>query len=532
MQAYISAMINQEVHAANHMKKIKESEVERSRAAINLALKALRKRHALEEGAHGPAFAALSRPCDSQAEIWKEKAEAKDQELQQFYRSNAKLSEQLVQEISECRNLKTSVQEKDALIQKLQSDLRSLSEKLEGLAGTLEEKTKALEISISENEELRKESANMLDRIKKLEVDNAMLLDRLMLHKMQESERLNEINALYEDLKDRARANSLEKSAQQHADGVVRRSESGIESYIESIVPSSERHTVFAHEGGCVALCFQHNSDKLLTGGQDKLVKIWDANYSTLLSTLHGCLGSVLDIAVSGDNKYVLGASSDHKLYFWEIQSGRTRHTLTGHSEKVCATDISKLSNKQAVSAAHDRTIKVWDLNRGYVANTVICHSNCNAVSLTADGQHIYSGHVDGNLRCWDTRSGKLITEVAAHPSSITSVSLSHNCNYILTSGRDNLHNLFDVRTLEVCATFRTQGFKVASNWSRSCISADENKIAAGSADGVVYVWSRNSGAILNSMRGQSAPVLSCIWSDLGKLLVSADKNGYIHIWS
>ncbi|KAL5998271.1 hypothetical protein ACLOJK_009210 [Asimina triloba] len=39
---------------------------EQAKAAIEHALRALRKRHRLEEGAHGPAYAALSRPIASQ----------------------------------------------------------------------------------------------------------------------------------------------------------------------------------------------------------------------------------------------------------------------------------------------------------------------------------------------------------------------------------------------------------------------------------------------------------------------------------
>lgn len=76
---------------------------------------------------------------------------------------------------------------------------------------------------------------------------------------------------------------------------------------------------------------------------------------------------------------------------------------------------------------------------------------------------------------------------MAAHSLAVTSVSLSRKGNMILTSGRDNLHNLLDIRTFEVCGTLRTIENKVASNWSRSCISADDNYFAAGSADGSVH---------------------------------------------
>lgn len=151
------------------------------------------------------------------------------------------------------------------------------------------------------------------------------------------------------------------------------------------------------------------------------------------------------------------------------MNSGRIRHTLMGHCEKVCAVDVSKISSWHVVSADYDRTIKVWDLQKGYCTNTIIFHSNCNTLCFTMDGYTVCSGHVDGNLCLWDIQTGKLIHEVTARSLSVTSISMSGNGNMLLTSGRDNLHNLFDTRTLEVCTTLRASGNRVASNWSRSC---------------------------------------------------------------
>ncbi|GMH16752.1 hypothetical protein Nepgr_018593 [Nepenthes gracilis] len=259
---------------------------------------------------------------------------------------------------------------------------------------------------------------------------------------------------------------------------------------------------------------------------------MWDTNTGSLSRTLYGCLGSVLDLTVTHDNKTVIAASSSNNLYVWELSSGRIRHTLTGHTDKVCAVDVSKVSSHHVVSSAYDRSIKAWDLNKGYCINTIIFPSNCNAVCYGVDGRTICSGHVDGNLRLWDMETGKLASEVAAHSLGVTSISLSRNGNTLLTTGRDNLHNLFDIRTLEVCGTLRASGNKVASNWSRSCISPDDNYVAAGSADGSVYIWSIHQADIVGALKEHGASVLCCSWSGLGKPLATSDKNGVICTWT
>lgn len=115
---------------------------ERSRLAIRQAVKALKKRHALEEGAHTPAMSALSRTFESQGEVWKEKSESLELELQQCYKAQSRLSEQLLEDVSECRKLKAQNQEKDVLINRLDSELHSARERAEQLEGMLEKKIK------------------------------------------------------------------------------------------------------------------------------------------------------------------------------------------------------------------------------------------------------------------------------------------------------------------------------------------------------------------------------------------------------
>lgn len=499
--------------------------------AIKHAIKALRKRHLVEEGAHAPAITAISRPLVYQGSEWKEKSENLELELQQCYKAQSRLSEQLVVEVAECRAAKASIQEKETTINEFQEEVAQLRDECSELKALLDEKTKALELVTSENLELKKQLEEMILKAKNAEAENKMLVDRWMLQKMQDAERLNEVNALYEDMLDQFKASGIQQLARQQVDGVVRQSEEGAEYFVESTIPTACENRIHAHDGGCASILFEYNSGKLISGGQDRSIKIWDASTGSLSHTLYGCLGSVLDLTTTHDNKTIIAASSSNNLYVWDVASGRIRHTLTGHTDKVCAVDVSKISSRHVVSAAYDRTIKAWDLHKGYCTNTIIFPSNCNTVCFSMDGRTICSGHVDGNLRLWDIQTGKLLSEVAAHSLAVTSISLSRNGNTILTSGRDNLHNLFDMRTLELCGTLRGSGNRMASNWSRSCISPDDNYVAAGSADGSVHIWSIQKGDIVQTLKEHGASVLCCNWSGLGKPLATSDKNGVICTW-
>ncbi|EHA8588656.1 Autophagy-related protein 16 [Cocos nucifera] len=379
---------------------------------------------------------------------WKKKAKNLELEPQQCFRARARLSEQLVVEVAECRNSKAVVQEKEELVSNLQDESTELRDENSQLKKDLEEMTKVGDLLISENKLVKAQLEEVMLKLKDAEAENKKLIDRWMLEKMKDAEKLNEANALHEDMMQRFKVSSIEQLARQQVDGVIRRSEA---EYVE--------------------------------------------------------FGDQLFLL------FVIAASSSNNMYVWDVSSSHIRHTLTSHTDKVCTMDASKASSRNVVSAAYDHTVKIWNLQKGYYINTIILMSNCNAVSYNMDGLTICSDHVDGNLRLWDSRTGKLISEVAAHSQVVTSIYVSRSGNLVLTSGRDNLHNLFDVITLEVCRTFRANGNRVASNWSRSCISVDENYVAAGSADGSIHVWSRLKADTPSILEGHSLPILSCSWS-------------------
>lgn len=500
--------------------------------AIVQACRAMKRRHKLEEGAYAPAIAVISQVLNSQVALeLEENVKSLQLQLNQSYQKHSQVSEKLVQEVTESQSLRTQLAEKEASITQLQENLTAEKATLLQIETDAKETKSALETTAAEVQELRMHVAELEAKINDLKVENNMLIERWMKQKMQDAERLNEANAMYEDMMEKVKAGQLQELARAQVDGIVRHSEAGAEDYVESGLPSSVKHVIRAHDVMCSTVKFERGGKSIFSGGHDRVVKSWNVSSGACVSTLRGCLGSVLDLSMSFDSNVVIAACSDHKLHLWETQTGRMRHTLTGHTEKVVSVDVSKTSNRRAVSAAYDRSMKTWDMQTGYVTSTLICYSNCNAVALTMNGEVLCSGHMDGNLRLWDIRTGKQSSEVVAHNQGITSVSVSKNGHTMLTSGRDNVHNLIDVRTLEVQASFRAPGLVVATNWSRSCLSPDERYVAAGGTDGSVVVWNRYAKDSTVTLKGHASAVLACTWSDQGRPLVTADKSGCVIVW-
>ncbi|KAJ3326340.1 hypothetical protein HDV06_000216 [Boothiomyces sp. JEL0866] len=117
--------------------------------------------------------------------------------------------------------------------------------------------------------------------------------------------------------------------------------------------------------------------------------------------------------------------------------------------------------------------------------------SSCNDLAmLTPDGSLIASGHLDNNLRIWDSKSGKSVKEISGiHFGQITSVQVSSDYRKVMTTSRDNTIKIMDTRMFMTLSTCMALGYKVHSNWSKSCFSSDGSYVASGSSDGSIYIW-------------------------------------------
>ena len=65
------------------------------------------------------------------------------------------------------------------------------------------------------------------------------------------------------------------------------------------------------------------------------MVRLWDPVSGQQTGTLHGMTETVTEVAFTCDAKYVLASGADQAVRMWDLSSGRVRHTLTGHSQKV-----------------------------------------------------------------------------------------------------------------------------------------------------------------------------------------------------
>ncbi|XP_016397432.1 ATG16 autophagy related 16-like 2 isoform X2 [Sinocyclocheilus rhinocerous] len=296
-------------------------------------------------------------------------------------------------------------------------------------------------------------------------------------------------------------------------------------------VPTKAIFTVDAHELGINAVRFSTSSNLLATGGTDRVIKLWGIEAGTLQNrgTLDGSNEGITSIEFDPTGTQILAASYDKSALFWRLEDSVPKVTLTGHSRKVTAARF-KYSQRQVVTGSADRTVKIWDLQRAACIQTIEVLSFCSDVVCSE--YLIISSHYDRKIRFWDSRAGTCTQEVPLQ-GRVTSLDLCPNHRQLLSCSRDDILQLVDLRKSNDRVAFRAEGFKCGSDSTKAIFSPDGSFLAAGSADGAVYIWNVSTGNLEKRLPDMHRASISAVaWSLSGEYVVSVDKSRRAVLWS
>jgi len=212
------------------------------------------------------------------------------------------------------------------------------------------------------------------------------------------------------------------------------------------------QETLSGHSGRVLCIKAAWHGDRMLSGGADKTVRLWDiSSAGTCLQTLYGHSCWVTHTHYWGQNN-VVSASSDRSIALWDVRGGKLPlFVLRYHSSPVTDLLMGSRNDPLLVSASGDGTIATWDFrslstsndpkanakSRVHTARTPtvkMSHcldlpNKCSGTILLARGtclheRSVLSASIDGRLREWDIQSGKMFDDrLTRHTDAISCLS-------------------------------------------------------------------------------------------------------------
>ncbi|MGH3854127.1 MAG: pentapeptide repeat-containing protein [Pseudonocardiaceae bacterium] len=112
------------------------------------------------------------------------------------------------------------------------------------------------------------------------------------------------------------------------------------------------------------SVAWSPDGTRLLTGGADASVRVWDAATGEPLHQLGGHTGRVLSVAWSPDGTRLLTGGEDASVRVWDAVTGEPLHQLGGHTGRVLSVAWSP-DGTRLLTGGEDATVRVWDAATG-----------------------------------------------------------------------------------------------------------------------------------------------------------------------
>ncbi|MGB2862624.1 MAG: protein kinase [Sedimentisphaerales bacterium] len=287
--------------------------------------------------------------------------------------------------------------------------------------------------------------------------------------------------------------------------------------------------TFVAHEKGLYSMALSPDGKRIVTGGWENAVKIWDIATGKELITLPRAHAEYTScVAFSPDGKRIVSDDDSGVINIWDINGVNEVAKSIRHGNDWISSVSFSPDGKQLVSvSSSSKEIKVWDTVTG--AEIIAFSGNAGGGAIAAfspDGKHIVSAGVDGAINIYDSASGNEVMTLKGN-NRIYAVSFSSDGKLLASGCINNTIKIWDAKTGAIVMTLRGHNGPINS----VAFSPDGNYLVSGSWDGTVRVWDIATGRETMTLRGHQDRVYSVVFTPDSKQIISGSEDGTVKVW-
>jgi WD40 repeat protein len=237
----------------------------------------------------------------------------------------------------------------------------------------------------------------------------------------------------------------------------------------------------------------------------------------------------------SPDGQRLLSGGDDKRVKVWTTKTGEQVFSLEGHTAPVQSVAFSPDGTRFATaSGSYDKQnvllpgeAKVWDAQTGRELFTLRGDDHgLSCVAFSPDGQRLVCGGGPG-VTVWDAQTGRRLLAFRAHDDSVVGVAFSPDGKRFATASYDHTVKVWDAGAGKPIFTFSGHTARV------TCVvfSPDGTRLVSGGDDFAIRIVVASSGEEAFSLKGTIGPVHSVAFSPDGNLLVSGGFDQLLRVW-
>jgi WD40 repeat protein len=238
------------------------------------------------------------------------------------------------------------------------------------------------------------------------------------------------------------------------------------------------------HKGIVSGLSFYNDGQNLITLGRDDLLKTWDTTSGKETSSVDLKCNNVQgngDVVALKDNRALVACRG---LRIVDLKTGKVVGDFKG-PDWVYKLAVSS-DQRTVLGSTGYAEFQLWDMQSLEPMRQLKGHDELGlSVSYSANGKFLATGGTDNTTRIWNATNGKQLFVLKEHEGYIRDVAFSPDSKTLASASRDDTVKLWDVATGEELNTLKGhQNDVLQLAWSK-----DGKVLASGDRDGIIKLW-------------------------------------------
>jgi WD40 repeat protein/serine/threonine protein kinase len=319
---------------------------------------------------------------------------------------------------------------------------------------------------------------------------------------------------------------------------------------LASVRELPEMTRLIGHTGLVHAVEFSPDRQKLLSGGADGTVRLWDLALGKQIMDFRKPRDIVWRAVFSPDGRQVLAGGgdrivngkrihTDYHLRLWDVAGDQPVRELEGHTNEIWDVAFSP-DSKEVLSTSKDGTMRLWNVATGKMIRRFEAHKRNWCVAFSPNGHEAVSGGVEAVVHVWNVATGKEVRTLAGHEGPIRSVAYSPDGRQVLSGSIDKTMRLWDVESGQLLAEFPRQltGFSCVrfspdGHQALSCTGLRQAPAGGWESAGFdfrVRIWDVAAQTEIAGYSWQERFIPVATFSRDGKIVACASNGGIIHV--
>ncbi|KAF9934217.1 hypothetical protein FBU30_002910 [Linnemannia zychae] len=277
-----------------------------------------------------------------------------------------------------------------------------------------------------------------------------------------------------------------------------------------------------------LCLAFSPTGDQILSGNNNKTVRLWRCATKSVDFVLRGHTCPVTTVAFSPCGKQLASSGEDKTIRLWDTASGAATFVLADHYSSIFDIAYSP-DGARIASASFDGTIRIFDTQTGQSKLVMECgDGSAKCITYSPDGTIIFTGHRHGIIQSWDPNIHRKDQRWNGLGHEIRRIAFSPNEQWIALCDSGNNVKLWSTHEKKLASSLPNRSYGIKD----VVFSPNGLQMASPSVDRTVRLWDLSDAELIPSKKTHYYPLKHVVYSSDGQFIVAGRASSDVQLYN